>query len=130
MESDFIVSLDSIISRLAESEKRQQNVQRVSDSVETFGDPVRLLDGSYGLKISRRNPFVLDRPIVVKNMDGDEYDLLGFIRSKHRATPYWLIDNKQSWYCDEYFYVPCAAPRKKMTLEQIEHALGFKVEII
>ena len=122
--------MESIISRLAESEQRTPNTKKVSDSVETIGDPVMLLDGSYGLKISRRNPFVLDHPIVVKNMEGYEFDLLGFIRSKHRATPYWLIDNKQSWYCDEYFYVPCPAPRKKMTLEQIERALGFKVEII
>ena len=102
---------------------------KVSTSLETFDEIVQLPGDVYAKKISRKNPFILPKPIQVYNRSGHAFFLVGFMRVNKTSTPKWLCNNGR-WYTDEYFYVKCDPPKKKMTVDEIEKALGYKVEII
>lgn len=97
--------------------------------VVTFGEPVKLKNGKWGLKISRADKFIMSKPAKVMNAAGNEYGLLGFIRKNRKEKPFWIMINGQ-WFNDPYFYVECEEPRVKITLAEIEEKLGFKVEIV
>lgn len=97
--------------------------------VKAFGEPIKLKNGKWGLKISRADAFVLLKPIKVLNSDGDEFRLYGFIRNSRKTRPFWFMNNGK-WFNDDYFYIETEAPCTKMTLDEVEEKLGLKVEII
>lgn len=97
--------------------------------VKTFGEPVKLKNGKWGLKISRADEFIMSRPVKVLDISGREFGFLGFIRKSRKEKPFWIMTNGQ-WFNDDYFYIECEEPRVKMTLAEIEEKLGFKVEIV
>lgn len=99
------------------------------EAVETFDEAVKLKNGKYGLKISRSDKFILNRPIPVLNNEGLRFNLLGFIRKNRKSKPYWIMTNGR-WFNDEYFYIETEEPRVKITLAEVEARLGFKVEIV
>lgn len=108
---------------------RPINERKIVSDVDTYGEPVKLSNGTYGLRISQRNSFVLQKPVKIVNCSGEEFHLNAFIKKSQNTAPYWICGDTH-WYTDKYFFIPCEAPRTKMTKEQIEAKLGFKVEIV
>lgn len=97
--------------------------------VETFGAPVKLDNGKWGLRISRKTNFIVDRSVSVLNSEGLPHLLFGFARKNHASKPFWIMGNGR-WFNDEYFFIEIEEPRTKMTLSEVEEKLGFKVEIV
>lgn len=97
--------------------------------VRTFAPPEKLMGGKFGLKISRSSSFVLKEPIEVFNINSEPHRLIAFIKPEVGSPPYWLMA-KGKWFNDEYFYVETSEPRLKLSLEDIEKKLGYKVEIV
>lgn len=97
--------------------------------VVTFGEPVKLKNGKWGLKISRADKFIVDCPVKVLNGNGDVFPLIGFIRKNRKSPSHWIMATGRC-YSDEYFYVETEEPRVKITLAEIEAKLGFKMEIV
>lgn len=100
-----------------------------TEKLVTFDEPVKLANGKWGLKISRKDKFIVDRPVKVLNESGDAFPLIGFIRKNRKSPSHWIMATGR-WYSDEYFYVETEEPRVKITLAEIEAKLGFKVEIV
>lgn len=97
--------------------------------IETFGSPVKLKNGKWGLRISRKTNFIVDSSISVLNFEGIPHRIFGFMRKNHLAKPFWIMSNGR-WFNDEYFFIETEEPRVRMTLAEVEEKLGFKVEIV